>query len=115
MEVVIAIIVMDMEGTHAVNVMVKAARGVTNVEVLVHAGNVVVQDALHVNTAQVKDKFYIQIKLMEQDGLIVINVKVLEQLNAQIALDFLAEAAESVKSVKDQANWSVENVTVLAK
>ena len=115
MEVVIAIIVMDMARTHAVNVMVKAVRDVTSVEVLVHAGNVAVLDALHVNTAQVKDKFYIQIKLMVQDGLNAINVKAQELLNAQIALGYLAEAAESVKSAKDQVNWSVANVTALAK
>lgn len=115
MVVEIAIIVMDMAKIHVVNVMVKAVKGVTSVEVPVHAGNVAVQDALHVNTAQVKDKFYIQIKLMVQDGLNAINVKVQEQLNAQIALGYLAEAAESVKSAKDQVNWSVANVTALAK
>lgn len=115
MVVEIAIIVMDMAKIHVVNVMVKAVKGVTSVEVPVHAGNVAVLDALHVNTAQVKDKFYIQIKLMVQDGLNAINVKVQEQLNAQIALGYLAEAAESVKSAKDQVNWSVANVTALAK
>jgi len=55
MEVVIVIIVMDMEGTHAVNVMVKAARGVTNVEVLVHAGNVVVLAKYGVRTVVAKE------------------------------------------------------------
>ncbi len=43
------------------------------------------------------------------------NVVVLAMLNVQTVLDYLAEAAESVKSAKDLANWSVANVTDLAK
>lgn len=116
MVVEIAIIVMDMAKIHVVNVMVKAVKGVTSVEVPVHAGNVAVQARYGVRTAVAKESWRKCIR--GNINHIWINVQSAEvpaMLNAQIALGYLAEAAESVKSAKDQVNWSVANVTDLAK